>query len=254
MISVVILGSGNVALHLAKAWQANQRVSVEAVWVRNPHKKADFENYTYKVFSELNALPTAEVYLLAVSDCAIAEVSRQVPTGAGLVVHTSGATDISALYPHMRSGVFYPLQSFSKKRVLLYSDIPVMLETAHERDREKLITLAEAFSGKYFWANSAERLHYHLAATIVNNFSNHFFALADRHLQTQGLDFKRLTPLIAETARKIDFLAPKEAQTGPAIRHDQITIDKHLQALSDPQLRELYRTLTDSIQRFYEEL
>lgn len=254
MIHVVILGSGNVAFHLAKAWQANQRVSVEAVWVRNPNKQADFENYTYKVFSDLKALPSADVYLIAVSDSAIAEVSQQLQVGDALVIHTSGATDREALITHPNRGVFYPLQSFSRKSVLKYNDIPVMLESAHELDREKLITLAEAFSGKYYWANSTERLHYHLAATIVNNFSNHFFALADKQLQSQGLDFKRLTPLIAETARKIDYLTPKEAQTGPAIRYDQATIDKHLQALTDPQLRELYRTLTDSIQRFYEEL
>lgn len=252
MIGVVILGSGNVAFHLAKAWQANQRVSLEAVWVRNPDKQAVFENYTYKVFADLQDLPKADVYLIAVSDSAIAEVSRLLIVDDALVVHTSGATDINNLQHHKSTGVFYPIQSFSRKGVLRYNDIPVLIETSQEQDREKLITLAEAFSGKFYWANSKERLHYHLAATIVNNFSNHFFALANKHLHTLGLDFKRLTPLIAETARKIDFIPPQDAQTGPAIRQDQNTIDKHLQALSDSQLRQLYLTLTASIQKFYE--
>lgn len=247
MVRLVILGSGNVAFHLAKAFQSQQQVSVEAIWVRRPEKHPDFQNYTYRVVESIKELPQADIYLIAVSDSAIATVANQLPVSEAMVVHTSGATALNILDKHRNRGVFYPVQSFSSKGVLKYTDIPVLLETNLASNRENLQILAEALSGKYRWADSEERLQYHLAATIVNNFSNHFYHLAERHLAAKGLDFNQLKPLIAETARKIEHLAPGDAQTGPAKRKDEITINKHLEALEDEHLKTLYKQITLSI-------
>ena len=66
--------------------------------------------------------------------------------------------------------------------------------------------------------------------------------------EENSVPFAILQPLIEETANKIKTLTPTDAQTGPAIRNDEPTIQKHLEALENPTYRELYRQLTLSIQ------
>ena len=46
---------------------------------------------------------------------------------------------------------------------------------------------------------------------------------------------------------------PENTQTGPAIRNDQKTIEKHLGLLSDENIKKLYLNLTTSIQRNHEQ-
>ena len=55
-------------------------------------------------------------------------------------------------------------------------------------------------------------------------------------------------PLIKETAEKIQSLSPSEAQTGPAIRKDYETIEKHIDFLTNENQKEIYKILTKSIQ------
>ena len=57
-----------------------------------------------------------------------------------------------------------------------------------------------------------------------------------------------MQPLIKETAEKIQSLSPSEAQTGPAIRKDYETIEKHIDFLTNENQKEIYKILTKSIQ------
>jgi predicted short-subunit dehydrogenase-like oxidoreductase (DUF2520 family) len=63
-----------------------------------------------------------------------------------------------------------------------------------------------------------------------------------------NIPFEILQPLIKETAQKIQSLSPSEAQTGPAVRNDQKTIEKHIDFLTNENLKEIYKILTKSIQ------
>jgi hypothetical protein len=64
----------------------------------------------------------------------------------------------------------------------------------------------------------------------------------------EGLDFKLLIPLIQETALSVTKLSPSKAQTGPAVRNDSSTIEKHLQLLKKyPDLEQIYKLFTESI-------
>lgn len=46
---------------------------------------------------------------------------------------------------------------------------------------------------------------------------------------------------------------PKDAQTGPAKRGDQVIINRHLEVLKDDsRLLQIYQILTNSIERLYE--
>ena len=89
----------------------------------------------------------------------------------------------------------------------------------------------------------------HTAAVFVNNFTNHLYQVGAQICEEQEVPFDLLRPLIAETAAKIESITPKEAQTGPALRNDKTTLQKHLDQLRDPVFKNLYLTLTESIQK-----
>jgi hypothetical protein len=53
--------------------------------------------------------------------------------------------------------------------------------------------------------------------------------------------------LALETVEKAFAITPEIAQTGPAIREDELTIKKHLELLEDPFQKETYRLITEAI-------
>ncbi|MGB2153171.1 MAG: DUF2520 domain-containing protein, partial [Flavobacteriaceae bacterium] len=87
------------------------------------------------------------------------------------------------------------------------------------------------------------------AAVFVNNFTNHLYQLGDTICKEQNISFSLLQPLIKETAAKIESMTPKDAQTGPALRKDNSTLQKHQDQLSNPDIKNLYLYLTESIQK-----
>jgi len=145
-------------------------------------------------------------------------------------------------------GVFYPLQSLRKDMKIL-PDIPIYYEGNDETTRKKLAKLAHSISGdSVAEADDNDRLKLHVAAVIVNNFSNHLYALAEDYCKKEGLDFHQLIPLIEETAQRLKTTSPSQTMTGPATRNDEETIKKHLALLKNyPKLQQLYKVMTDSI-------
>jgi predicted short-subunit dehydrogenase-like oxidoreductase (DUF2520 family) len=103
-------------------------------------------------------------------------------------------------------------------------------------------------SEKVSTITSKEREKLHVAAVFVNNFVNELYHISEDILKEQQLDFSLLAPLIKETAQKIAYLSPALAQTGPAIRGDKKTMQKHQELLTKQQ-QEVYHLLTKSIQK-----
>lgn len=233
-ISVAIVGQGNVGFHLYHELLKTEDIRVEQFNSR-----------------EKNSLEDFDVAIIAVSDNAIAEVSKHIKSA--LVVHTSGSTHIDVLENETRKGVFYPLQSFTKGKTVDFSKIPICAEALTEQDEKTLGSLASRLRSGFYNIGSVERKYIHVAAVFVNNFTNHMYKTAwdifEKHHIPNGL----LRPLIKETVEKIDRLTPEEAQTGPAIRNDEKTIQNHLTLLNDSQ-KELYKAITESIQKNGEKL
>jgi len=190
----------------------------------------------------------ADLYVIAVFDDAIAKVSAQLPFENRLVVHTSGSVSLDALDKKNRKGSFYPLQTFSKKAEVDFSQIPIFLESENETDFELLEKVAEVISNKVYKINSEQRKALHVSAVFVNNFVNHLYQIGNEICVENKVPFEVLKPLILETANKVMRLSPKEAQTGPAIRNDKQTIASHLDFLLDENQKNIYKTLTQSIQ------
>ncbi|MDC1323970.1 DUF2520 domain-containing protein [Polaribacter sp.] len=228
MISILIIGDGNVASHLYQAFLKADAVIVTKIKSRN-----------------LTDIPNADVTIIAVSDDTIAEVSSKIPNS--LVVHTSGSVAMNSLNNKGRKGVFYMLQTFSKNKIVDFSEVPFCLEAENEKDYILLELLANLIGKKIYAINSEQRKALHIAAVFVNNFTNHMYKTGSDICAENNVPFAILEPLIKETATKIETLSPAAAQTGPAIRKDQRTINEHL-ALLNKQQQEVYTTVTKSIQ------
>lgn len=247
MIKVVIIGSGNVAQHLIKVMQTAVNVNLVQVFARNKESILHLIDEV-KITSNYNDIKEADVYIISVSDNAIAEVSNNLPFTNRLVVHTSGTSELSVLNSKNRKGVFYPLQTFSKDKEIDFSSIPICLEAENDADFKTLEKLAQNLSQKVFDISSEQRKSLHVAAVFVCNFVNHMYTIGNQICEENNVPFEVLQPLIIETASKITTLKPEDAQTGPALRNDTKTINKHLEFLQESNYQELYKLLTQSIQ------
>lgn len=228
MISIVIVGSGNVAAHLYNAFFKASGFIVTQINSR-----------------ALEEIQKADITIIAVSDDAIAEVSSKIEND--FVVHTSGSVGINTLKNKNRKGVFYMLQTFSKDKTVDFSKVPFCLEAENKQDYELLKKLASAIGKKIYSISSEQRKTLHVAAVFVNNFTNHLYKIGNDICKKNNISFDILKPLIQETALKIEQLPPEKAQTGPAIRKDEKTIKNHLNLL-DKNQQKIYKILTKSIQ------
>lgn len=247
MIKVSIIGSGNVAQHLISAVLEAENIQLLQVAVRQ-ESSVDFLIDSQKIVTDYSQLLEADLYIIAVSDSAIAEVSAQLPFSDRLVAHTSGTMPIDALSAKNRRAVFYPLQTLSKTKSVDFKKVPLCLEAENQTDLDLLTAVGNAISDHVYFINSQQRKSLHVAAVFVNNFSNHLYSIGEEICKEGNIPFDILKPLIAETAEKINHLDPKKAQTGPAIRGDQNTIDAHLQFLKNSNFKNIYSILTQSIQ------
>ncbi|MGY3055335.1 putative short-subunit dehydrogenase-like oxidoreductase (DUF2520 family) [Pedobacter sp. UYEF25] len=253
-MSIVILGSGNVATQLALSLRSHGEdiVQVYSPKLENAEKLAIQVN-AQAITRLINLEASADLYLVAVKDDSIFEVVQQLKGLKGIVAHTSGSTTIDIFSNEIENfGVFYPLQTFSKGRQLAFDNIPICIEANNAFSLQTLQALAAQLSNSVLQISSEKRKALHIAAVFACNFSNHLFTLAADILEERGLSFNLLNSLITETAAKVMDSAPAAMQTGPASRHDEKTIASHLAWLADsPNLQKVYESMSESIKAKY---
>ena len=248
MISVSILGAGNVATHLFKAFNKAENVVVNQWFNRHLESIEPYRNQV-EITDDLSTLKEADVYILAVSDDAIRKVSSKLPFTKRFIVHTSGGLIMHEMDKKNTRGVFYPLQTLSKDSDIDFDDVPICIEAENKPNLKLLKELALSIGSKYYKVNSEQRNVLHLSAVFVNNFTNQLYRIAHEITESKGVEFDILKPLIKETANKIDALSPYRAQTGPAKRNDQKTIKNHIELLENEHHKEIYKLLTKAIQQ-----
>ena len=248
-MQIVLIGSGNVAFHLAKAFTEAQ-IPISQIFGRNTTELQKISEQFSIPFST-ETLVDADLYIISVSDSSIAEVSSLIKNENALVTHTSGSVSREALSGNYRKSVFYPLQTFSKSKNLDYSKIPFFIDAENENDEEILKNLASKISKNVMLANDEKRKYIHLTAVFACNFVNHLYARAKEISDSQGIPFDYFLPLIDETTQKIHELEPKLAQTGPAIRNDEKVLKLHESLLTDEEKLKIYKTLNESIKKMY---
>jgi YrbI family 3-deoxy-D-manno-octulosonate 8-phosphate phosphatase len=249
--NIVIIGSGHVATHLSLALKKAGYI-ITQVYSRNPaHAKALANqipcNYTTQI-TEIT--PDADTYLFAVKDDALPKLITQLPPSNALWIHTAGSLPMHIFRHHTpQYGVLYPLQTLSSQRPLDLTHVPFFIEGNTPESENKIRQIAEKITHNTTALPSEKRAHLHLAAVFAGNFTNHMYTLAASILEKQQLDWHILLPLIHETVQKLHRLPPAQAQTGPAIRHDQRVMKQHLTLLDNEPLQELYRQISDNIQQ-----
>lgn len=254
LFKIALIGTGNLAWHLAKAFEDTPHKIVK-IWGRNPQKVQCFtQTFNIKPQTSLNFQKEAvDIILLAVTDSALGEIIPQILLNEKqILAHTSGSTSIEIFqnYPKVVNyGVFYPLQTFSKNCILRFHEVPICIEANSVWVENQLFSLAEALSLKVYKITSQQRLYIHLAAVFANNFVNHLLGIAQEILNKENIPFELLSPLIQETIRKaLESENIHTIQTGPARRNDSNTLEKHLQLLQNfPNLQHIYRVISQSI-------
>lgn len=250
-MNIVIIGTGNTATVLGKKLKnAGHRI----VQVFGRDNKAASE-LAYQLDTESTNYwnvvnRTADLYILAVSDIAVEEVFQELRLPDKTVVHTAASVSKDVLRSGAEHyGVLYPLQSLKKDSGYL-PEIPVLIDASDKPTLHLLNLLAHSISDRVVEAGDETRLKLHLAAVMVNNFTNHLYTLVEKYCREEGLDFYLLLPLIKETAARLDTVLPSKSQTGPALRGDRVTIEKHLAILEKyPQLKKIYALLSESIEQ-----
>ncbi|HQV78950.1 MAG TPA: DUF2520 domain-containing protein [Chitinophagales bacterium] len=254
--SISFIGSGNVATHLAKAF-AKKGVIIQQIYSQtcdNSEILAWQSNAVYTCnLDELNL--DVDLLIFAVKDEAIKTLSQYILQKKPdlKMVHTSGSVGLDVFENAQNVGIVYPLQSFSKTKKINIDEVPFLITSNNQSFKNELKTLAYLLSSRVYEYSDEQRKHLHIAAVLVNNFSNHLFALAQSYCEKHGLDYQLLMPLIHETIIKIDTILPKDAQTGPSKRRDIEIIDKHLSILEieDKNLHAIYQLLSNSILKMY---
>lgn len=249
-MTIVILGSGNVASHLARALYHNGHQIIQTYSRQSANARALADAVNAIPISDLKDMDcNADIYVIAVTDTAIPQIIADMPEiTTGTVIHTSGATPLDVLNRFTNYGVIYPAQSISKQIEIDMSLIPVGIEANTSETFQLLTDLMTPVTPHIFACNSQQRLALHVAAVLVNNFANALFNMAQGILEREQLDFSLLRPIILETANKVQNHLPSEVQTGPASRNDLGTINRHLQFLSySNELTEIYQHLSTFI-------
>ena len=244
---IVFIGAGNLATQLARQLVRKgfciSQVFSRTVFSAQTLAESINANYTNST-DEIDK--NADLYICALKDDALPEVLNRLPDIKGIIVHTAGSVEMAVFEGKFKKyGVFYPLQTFSKTREVDFSTIPIFVEASDLETLQQLKKFVSCISEKVYEADSYQRKMLHLSAVFTCNFVNHLYAQADEIVKKSGFDFDVLLPLIDETAQKIHYLNPIDAQTGPAVRFDETVMQKHLSLLAgDENKEQIYRLIS----------
>ena len=252
--NVAFAGSGNVAWHLALELKL-KGYHISHVWSRDYTNAIELAKSCDSVacVDISNLREGSDLIIIAVTDDAIEDVARSIGKFDGIVVHTAGSVAMDILkHSFEHYGVLYPLQTFSKETPVNFANVPFFLESSSATVQKAIKKLALKLSPRVYDADSQKRMLLHIAAVFASNYSNLMYIVSNEILKDSRLPHEIMYPLIKETALKALKDDPLKMQTGPARRHDNITIEKHIAALASmPEYADLYRLLANLISKKY---
>jgi len=249
MLKIGLIGSGNLAWHLAKMF--NPLGYLEAIFVRSAEKKSDFGFLPQQVFVHdlADLIWRCDMLFFAVPDNQIPVIINSFHWQNKYLIHSAGSVALNIFKESTDNyGVFYPLQTFSKNRHFDYAQIPIFVEANSPQNEHVLINLASKISSKNMILDSERRKEMHLAAVFVNNFANHMWSIGQELCIQNNIPFDYLQPLLQETYLKAMENSAISSQTGPAVRHDAQTMKMHLEMLKNKSLlKKIYSFVSESI-------
>ncbi len=251
--NISFIGAGNVAEALCTGLVAADHRIISVASRGGDSARILAEKTGAEWWKDLSVPENCDILILAVTDTSVPEVAGKVVLpDRTIIIHTAGSVPLTALRRSKRAGVFYPLQTFTKGFSPELKKVPFFIEATDDPTLNVLRELGESIGAGAWDCDSEKRKHLHVAAVFANNFSNFMMTAGETIASEAGFDPKLLRPLIEETARKALYAGPARAQTGPAVRHDAITIKSHLDLLSfSPKYQKLYRLISTMIADHY---
>jgi predicted short-subunit dehydrogenase-like oxidoreductase (DUF2520 family) len=252
-MDIVLIGSGNTATVLGRKAQASGHRIVQVFSRNEEHANQLAVRLSASSTSSINSIEkSADLLIVALKDDVIKSFIREIGGLKGLIVHTAGAIPMEEICGKNKLyGVLYPLQSL-RKELEDFPKLTILTDGNNEESKKLIREFASSIAEHVLEANDDTRLKYHLAATMVNNFTNHLFVLAESFCEKENISFTVLQPLIEETVLRLRNASPSVLQTGPAFRNDVSTLEKHKQLLlSYPALLDFYENFTKEIQNYH---
>ncbi len=250
--SIVILGTGNVAFHLAVFFRGCN-IKILQIFGRNFTEGENMSKMFNSEFVDniLQISDKADLYIFAMTDTSNSDIAVKASHLKGkFLVHTSGSLD-SAIFKNItdRYGVLYPFQTFTKNiEILDYQKIPFCIEASDTKSLNELKELIDRLGCKFYEMDYEKRKKLHLSGVFASNFMNHCVYLAEKILKNAEIDKEIMSALLEQSFHKILKNGAYQSQTGPAIRHDEIIMNKHLELLeNNPLEKEIYQKLSESI-------
>lgn len=246
---IIVAGSGRLAAALLGSPALLHHRYVE-LYARNPIR-------AHALLQQYHCLPYREdndqeaVVLLCVNDQSLEETAARFRHVAKVMVHFSGT---SALPDNGNndSAVLWPVHSFSDSEAPVWNNIPWITEFRGSEALHFADDFLGALGCRSNTLNLEQRRELHLAAVVMNNFANHLATLAFDWCKSQQLPVEALHHLSEQTFSRLRFVSPEVAQTGPARRGDELTIEHHLHMLEGKvDLQEIYRIFSKQIRERY---
>lgn len=258
IMKIIMIGAGNLATNLAAALLAvgHDILQVYSRTMQSAQALATIAGGA--AVTDIGQVRSdADLYILSVKDDALPLLIPELCRGKEekLFLHTAGSVPMNVFQGMARHyGVLYPMQTFSKQKLVNFDNIPCFVEGCGEEETQAIEALAGELTHRVYRLSSADRKYLHLSAVFACNFVNHCYAVSEKILGKHGIPFDVMLPLIDETASKVHHLDPVTAQTGPAVRFDETVIRNQSQLLRDnPLLKDIYERMSMSIHRFSED-
>ena len=246
MMKISIIGAGNVGINMFETLRKKKEIKMVSLFNRSIEKIISHRNKIF-ITDNINEIKKSDIYIISTNDDSIDKVSKKLKGRDGLIVHTSGSTEMNVLSIHKNFGVLYPLQTLTKDKLCNFKKIPICIEGNNDVSKKKLEKLVKIIGSKYYHIDSKQRLSLHVSAVFACNFTNYLLSIAYDICTENKMPFEILFPLIRETIEKIEKNNPSKIQTGPAIRKDMNTIKKHLNFIKSKNSKKIYSILTKGI-------
>ena len=246
MMKISIIGAGNVGINMFQTLRKKEEIKMVSLFNRSIEKIISHRNKIF-ITDNINEIKKSDIYIISTNDDSIDKVSKKLKGRDGLIVHTSGSTEMNVLSIHKNFGVLYPLQTLTKDKLCNFKKIPICIEGNNDISKKKIEKLVKIIGSKYYHIDSKQRLSLHVSAVFACNFTNYLFSIAYDICTENKIPFEILFPLIRETKEKIEKNNPSKIQTGPAIRKDMNTIKKHLNFIKSKNSKKIYSILTKGI-------
>ncbi len=251
---ISVLGSGNVAYHLARKLYA-EGVAVDCVFSRNSVTGKSLADEVGAYFTDqLQQLPqNSDAYLFMMSDTANQSVAQQIalPSDA-ILIHTSGSLP-KEIFDAKNAAVMYPFQTFSRDvEIEDFTSMPICIEASNADTYHYVRCFAEKISPLVYELTFEQRKILHVAGVFASNFMNHSVFLGQKLLHENNIPINILNPLLRQSFAKIINGDAYSSQTGPAVRGDRKVVESHIDMLSsDEKLAEIYKIMSESILKTY---